>query len=43
MDESTLLELNVEKVTRYASLYGSVKAKLLAGFLAGLNGGARSE
>ena len=41
MDESALLELNVERVTRYASLYGSMKTKLLASFLMSLNGGAR--
>ena len=33
LDESTLLELSVERVKHYASLYGTVKTKLLASFL----------
>jgi len=43
VDESTLLELDVERVTRYASIYGSVKTKLLASFLVNLNGGDLRE
>ena len=43
MDELTLLELNTERVIRYASLYGSVKMKLLAGFLMDLNRSVRNE
>lgn len=36
MDESTLRELSVERVGHFASLYGSARTKLLAGFLIGL-------
>jgi hypothetical protein len=43
MDESTLLELNVERAAFYASLYGSVKTKLLVNFLMDLNGAHKSE
>jgi len=38
MDELTLLELNVERVAHYTSLYGSAKTKLLVNFLMDLNG-----
>ena len=43
IDELTLLQLNAEHVARYASLYGSAKTKLLAGFLTDLNGGEQIE
>jgi predicted transcriptional regulator of viral defense system len=33
VDEITLLNLNIERVSHYASLYGSVKTKLLVSFL----------
>ena len=43
MDESTVLELNVEQVRHYASLYSSVKTKLLVDFLIDLNRGMQNE
>jgi len=43
IDEFALLELNVERVARYASCYGSLKTKLLVSFLMFLSGGVRSE
>jgi len=43
MDESELHELNADRVAHYASLYGSVKTKLLAGFITDLNGGNKIE
>jgi hypothetical protein len=43
MDQSTLSELNIGLVEQYATLYGSVRAKLLTSCLIALKGGVRND
>lgn len=42
-EEPTLRGLNLGRLERFASLYGSTRAKLLTNFVKDLNGGGRSE